>query len=740
MYNGLSLNKDILLRTMPAVRFFYLCPLLCLLGNTTALAQEYVGMPTAPASRETTDVLCDPAAFPVVPVIPELAGEETHLQADQADISREQVSVFRGNVVIQRGKAQLEADQANYHYLDETLDAEGNVRFSGAGLLITGSDAHADLKNNTASFNNARYYTSERANGTARTISLLDPYRLVLDDATYTTCEPEDPDWLMSASQVRLDRESQQGTAKHMVLRFNRVPFLYFPYVRFPISEERLSGFLNPTIGSSNKLGAQFKLPYYWNIAPNYDATFTPWYMHKRGTMLQTEFRYLHSINQGQLDVHYLPKDKGFLDEDRSAVRWQHAGQPFKNWVTHVDYSRISDTDYLLDFGNSLNATSTTHLDQQGDVTYEASNWLFKANAQAYQTISGSIPYERLPQLLFQSHLPQLDNRLHYGLDGEWVSFTHDNDIVQGDRLDIFPSVSFPLRNEAAFFIPKLAYRYTQYELEDVAPGADPSPSRSLPTVSLDSGLFFDRDTQIGSTALQQTLEPRLYYVYTPYREQDDLPIFDTQQSRFNINEPIKADFFDGADRVEDANRLTALLATRYISQNSGAELFMAGIGQVYYFDDRLVSLPAGSPQTQARSNIVATITTRPSGNWLFHYDTEWNTQTEQFDRNSAELVYDRQKKLKLKLAYRFERTVLETAEAGFDWQLNPRWRLHGSEIYDLFNERNQEAELGLRYDSCCWGVALSVKERFVTDTEPQDTSFFLELELKGLSSISTGF
>ena len=725
---------------MPDVRFYYLCSLLCLLGSKAVLAEEYVGMPTPPASGSTTEVLCDPAAFPPIPEIPEIEGEETHLQADQADVSREQVSVFRGNVIIQRGAAQLEADQANYHYLNEILDAEGNVRFTGAGLVITGTDAHADLKNNTASFNNARYYTSERANGTARKISLLDRYRLVLDEATYTTCEPDDPDWQMSASQVRLDRESQQGTAKHMVLRFNRVPFFYFPYARFPISEERLSGFLNPSIGNSNKLGAQFQLPYYWNIAPNYDATFTPWYMHKRGTMLKTEFRYLHSINQGQLRAHYLPKDEGYQDEDRSAFRWQHAGQPFKNWVTHVDFSRLSDTDYLLDFGNSLDATSTTHLDQQGDVTYEAKNWLFKVNAQAFQTISGSIPYERLPQLLFKSHLPKLDNQLHYGLDAEWVQFSNDENVVQGERFDIFPSVSFPLRNDAGFIIPKLAYRYTQYELKETIPGTDPSPSRSLPTVSVDSGLFFDRDTQIGNTALQHTLEPRLYYVYTPYRDQDELPIFDTQQSRFNINEPVKADFFDGADRVEDANRLTAMLATRYISQNSGAELFMAGIGQVYYFDDRLVTLPGGTPQTQPRSNIVALITTRPTRNWLFHYDTEWNTESEQFQRNSAELVYDRHKKLKLKLAYRYERNILETAEGGFDWQINPRWRLHGRELYDLLNERNQEAEVGLRYDSCCWAVALSVKERFVTITEPQDRSFFIELELKGLSSVRTGF
>ncbi len=725
---------------MFVVRFTFtgLCiGLFCLQSGQAA---EYVGLPNPPISTSQADELCDTRAYPIIPDIPELEQDKTDLQADEADISQEDVSVFRGKVVIRRGKARLEADHANYDYLSETLDATGSIRFTGNGMRITGTDVHADMKNNTASFNNALFYSNERANGTAQSIHLLDRYRLELYEATYTSCDPLDPDWQLSADKIHLDRESQQGTAEHMVLRFQNVPFFYFPYVRFPISEQRLSGFLYPTIGNSDKLGAQFQLPYYWNIAPNYDATFTPWYMSKRGTMLQTEFRYLHSINQGELRVDYLNQDKEYLDEERNAFRWQHAGHPFKNWSTRVDYSQVSDTDYLLDFGNSLDATSTTHLTQQGKLNYEAANWHFTANAQGYQTLSGGNPYERLPQLLFTSHLPELDNRLHYGLDGEWVLYSHDDDIVQGQRLDIYPAISLPLRNSAGFITPRLAYRYTQYELTDVTPGSETSLSRSLPTASLDSGLFFERNTRVGNTALVQTLEPRLYYVYTPYRDQDDLPVFDTQQSDFNINEPIKPDFFDGPDRVEDANRLTALLSTRYLSQDSGAELLMAGIGQVYYFEDRLVTLPGGSPQTSSRSNIIAILTSRPSSRWLFHYDTQWDTETQKFDLHTAYLHFNHTPRQTLKLAYRFERDVLETAEAGFDWQFTPRWRFHGREIYDLLNDRNQEAELGLRYDSCCWAVAFAAKERFVTDLEPLDRSFYIELELKGLSSLSTGF
>lgn len=734
------ISRDTPLRSMLAMRYTFIGLLIGLFGFQSGQAAEYVGMPNPLPSESRVDELCDPRIYPAIPELPEVEENKTHLQADEADISREHPSVFTGNVVIRRGKARLEAERANYDYLGETLDATGNIRFTGNGLLIKGTDVHADMKNNTASFNNALFYTNDRANGTAQSIQLLDQYNLELSEATYTSCDPLDPDWQLSADKIHLDRESQQGTAKNMVLRFKNVPFFYFPYVRFPISEDRLSGFLYPTIGNSDKLGAQFQIPYYWNIAPNYDATLTPWYMSKRGTMLKTEFRYLHSINQGELKVDYLNKDNEYEDKERNAFRWQHAGNPFKGWSTQVDYSQVSDTDYLLDFGNSLDATSTTHLTQQGKLKYETANWQFTANAQGYQTLSGSNPYERLPQLLFNSHLPELDNRLHYGLEGEWVLYAHEDEIVQGQRLDIYPSISLPLRNSAGFITPKLTYRYTQYDLTDETPGTDASPSRSLPTATLDSGLIFERETRVGKTALLQTLEPRLYYVYTPYRDQNDLPVFDTQQSYFNINEPIKPDFFDGPDRVEDANRVTALLSTRYISQGNGAELLMAGIGQIYYFADRRVTLPGEAIQTQSRSNIIALLTSRPSNRWRIHFDTQWNTQTDEFDVHTVDLNYSHTPRQTLKLAYRYERDVLETAEAGFDWQFTPRWRFHGREIYDIFNDHNQQAELGLRYDSCCWAVAFTARERFITDLEPLDRSLYIELELKGLSSISTGF
>lgn len=688
-----------------------------------------------------TDPLCAAEAFPDIPAIPPRSDDKTHLQADEATISRESVSTFRGDVVIQRDAIQLEADRADYRYQDDTLDARGNVRFIGDGLLITGSDAHADMKNNRASFNNARYYSAERANGRAARVRLPDPQHLELEDATFTTCNPDDPDWQISAGRVRLDRASRQGRAYDVVMEFKDIPFLYLPYLRFPIGDERMSGFLFPRFGNSDLLGSQLELPYYWNIAPNYDATFTPWYMSERGTMLKTEFRYLHRHNRGQFDVHYLPQDAGRANAERDRFRWQHQGQPGGgNWQTRVDYNSVSDRDYLLDFGNTLDSTSTSHLTQSGSLAYVAPRWQFSVRAQAFQTLLGDSPYERLPQLLFETRLPEHNRRLNYRLRGEWVRFDHpDPTEVRGSRLDLEPAISWPLRSPAAFLVPQIAWRYTAYELDNPGAGNAATLSRELPVYSLDSGLFFERETRFGGQAYTQTLEPRLYYVYAPFREQDQLPVFDTQLSQFNINEPFKADFFDGADRVEDANRLTAMLTTRFIAQQSGAEAFSAGIGQVFYFDDRRVTLPGATIRTERRSNILAQLHARPNSRWDLYADTEWNPPRQEFDKHTLRLAYQRPQRASLQLAYRFERDVLESAEGRFSWRFNPRWQLSGRRLQDILNNRNQESELGLRYDSCCWAINLLSRERFISDSVKADNSIVVELQLKGLASPASG-
>ncbi len=680
--------------------------------------------------------LCPAGGFPAIPPITPPPDERIHIAADEAGLVREGVSRLAGHVVVRREQLQLEAEQVDYDYLTGHLDARDRVRLLAPGLLITGNRITADLKTTRADVFRAAYFTTERANGEARQLHLDGPKRLDLHAATFTTCDPQNPSWQLGAGRIHLDLDSRQGTARNVVLRVADTPVFWLPWMRFPIGDKRLTGLLFPTFGNSAKHGIQIQAPFYWNIAPNYDATFTPWYMEKRGTLLRSEFRYLHRNNGGQLDADWLGNDR-LRGTERWGVHWQHRGRPARGWQTEVDYGKVSDSDYFADFGTGLNVTSTTHLQQRAALNWTGDHWEASLLAQAFQTINGSNSYERLPQLRFQSHLPERNRRLHFALGGEWVRFAHPDDVVRGDRFDLHPVVSLPVRAPAGFLVPKLGWRYTRYDLEAVSPGQPARIERSLPTASLDSGLFFERETGGGRI---QTLEPRLFYVYTPYRDQSAIPVFDTRYRPFGINEPVRENFFDGVDRIEDANRLTALLTSRWLDSHSGRERLLVSLGQIWFFADRRVTLPGEPVATGARSNLIARATYRPDDRWYLAGDLAWNPDVDDFDTYNLRVAWTRDGDHQAHLDYRNTRDRLETAEAGFAWRLSPRWRLDGRYLQDLRAAHALEKILGIRYDSCCWALGLQGRERFISDTVEPERGVYFEIELKGLSSVGTHY
>ncbi|MDZ7803884.1 LPS-assembly protein LptD [Thiohalophilus sp.] len=689
------------------------------------------------ATSETSGGLCPPASHAPLPRVEgDPDDPRTHIEADSADISLETVSVFRGAVAVRRGLRQLNADRVDYDRQQDTAHAEGNVRLLQNDLLITGAEADLDMAAGTGQVSQATYRTAENQQGRAETIRILDKYRTELDDATYTTCDIGDPDWLLSAGHIMLDNENRQGSASNVVVRFKGVPFLYLPYMRFPIGDERLSGLLYPSIGDSDQHGTRVVVPYYWNIAPQMDATLTLDHMSRRGTMLQTEFRYLTANNEGQLDWHYLPDDK-IYGEDRERVRWQHEGRADAGWSGQVEYNSVADTDHLFDFGDDLNATSTTHLQRRGQLVYNADRWQFTSLAQSHQVINGNETYQRLPQLGLTSRLPQRDNALNYHLDAQWVAFAHRDapTVPEGNRLAVEPSISLPLRAVYGFAEPRLSLHYTQYDLDPATTPSEPEQTRTVPIFSLNSGLFFERDTRIGETDLLHTLEPQLFYAYIPYRDQSAIPVFDSAFRRFNINDPFRANRFDGVDRIGDTNHLTAALTTRLLGQQTGQELLMARLAQVFYFEDRRVTLGNDALDDSRRSDIIGEFDLRPNNRWAFDSDVTWSPQDDEVTVGNARLRYSPWDSLSLAAAYRFQRDRLETSEAGFDWRLNPRWGFHGRRLYDLENRRELESVLGLRYDSCCWGLSLEAGKRFVSSDRPEENTLLLILELKGLAS-----
>jgi len=688
----------------------------------------------APAFGATLP-LCTGNRYPTIPPVVPPADDLIHVEADSASLVRNGVSHLEGHVVIRRKRLQLEADRADYDYLTGGLDARGRIRLLAPKLLVTGERIQARLRKEEADVLRARYFTTERANGRAEKLQARSPHQLYLVDATFTTCDPKAPAWELGASHIHLDRDSRQGTARNVVLRAGDVPVFWLPWIRFPLGNERLTGFLFPTFGNSDKLGLQVQTPFYWNIAPNYDATITPWYMETRGTLLRSQFRYLHQRNHGRLDADWLGTDR-VTSNKRWGLHWQHLGTLAHGWHTDVDYSKVSDSDYFNDFGASLAATSVTHLQQRAALDWSGRNWEAGLLAQAFQTINGNPTYERLPQLRIQSHYPERNRHLHFGLTGEWVRFAHPrNTAVRGDRLNLRPSLSLPVREDAGFVVPRLSWRYTRYALKNASPGQPTAIERELPTFSLDSGLFFERITGKGI----QTLEPRLFYVYTPYRDQADLPVFDTTYRSFGINEPVREDFFDGVDRVEDANRLTALLTSRWLDAATGAEKLLVSIGQIRYFADRRVTLPGQPVATRGTSDFIARAVYRPDAHWNVAGDLAWNPDIGDFETHNLRLAWTRDSEHRLHLDYRNTRDTLETADTGFVWRLTPRWRFDGRYLYDLRADLTLEKSLGVRYDSCCWAVGLRGRERFINTSVKPERSIYFEVVLKGLAGVSTG-
>lgn len=700
-----------------------------------------------PAHSQASDVensLCTAPVYQPLTVSPEQKDNQTHIQADHVTLSKQNTSVFSGNVDIRRNDLFINAGRVEFQQDNNHLKATGSVEFRTPTIKVNASDAEFYIDNDQGIINNAQYETTQRSRGTADSIKLESENLVILTNSRYTTCDPDKTDWQLSADEIKLDNENHQGYADDVVLRFKGVPLFYLPYMRFPIGEERLSGFLFPNIGSSDSHGSELLVPYYWNIKPDMDATITPWIMSKRGTMFLSEWRYLNENSAGQLELDYLGDDKEFND-DRQRARWLHRGNPSEGWSTYVDYNYVADDQHVSDFSDELEDISTTHLNRRGYIRYNSPGWSFTGNLQSYQTLSGSEPYRRLPQLTLATTELEQERKFNFNFNSELVRFEHPDEMVVGNRLDLNASVSYPVRTAATHFIPRLSLRHTQYQLEQTSAGSEDNPQRNLPIFSIDSGIVFERNTQLFGNSLIQTLEPQLYYLYVPFKDQSDLPVFDTSLYDFNINNPFVEDRFIGVDRIGDANQLTAAIATRFINQKTGNELFSARIGQVFYFKDREVTLPGGEVETNSKSNIIAEIIARPTASWYLGADMEWDIETDETANANARLAYQPGDKLHIQGTYRFARDDLKTAELGFRWRLNPRWQITARKLDDLLLEQSLESQLALRYDSCCWGLTLQWDDRNLPNFSEREKSVRLQLELKGLSSIGnrrkiTGF
>ncbi|MEO6697708.1 MAG: LPS assembly protein LptD, partial [Gammaproteobacteria bacterium] len=505
------------------------------------------------------------------------ADEATYLNADESRATHNEIFEFSGDVEVRRGNQRLNADTATYNQPRDTVEAHGNIRFEQDGLTVEGDSARLELGAGHGQIETARYGLVQRhAHGESSLLVMEDPNHTRLTQATFTTCNPGHDDWLLHASDLKLDHEKNIGEARNVWLEFKGVPFLYLPYINFPLSDQRKSGFLTPSFGTSDQVGTDIHVPYYWNIAPQRDATITTRMMSKRGVQLLGEFRYISAASGGLTNAGYVPYDN-VANKSRSFLSTHNVWNFAPRWSSELEFGYVSDKDYFGELGTSLSVASTTHLERRADATYHGDFWSFTGRAQSYQTVDESLPgsarpYQRLPQLLVNLNLPQQAYGSNTLFNGEYVHF-YRRDSVVGDRIDLQPGVSPPLKNSYGYLTPALNLRYTQYALDQQTEGSGgSSPSRILPVVSLDSGVYLERNMSWGSAALLQTLEPRLYYLYVPYRDQSSLPVFDTNLLDFSYASLFQNNRFSGPDRVGDANQIAIALTSRLLDSSTGRE------------------------------------------------------------------------------------------------------------------------------------------------------------------------
>lgn len=670
---------------------------------------------------------------------------ETDIQANDLNVEKEKVTVFEGDVVLQRSDQWMSTDKLTYTHDNEQFVTEGPVRYQDKGVRLTAKQARGDQKNDTMALKDVQYqFNQNLGNGTAEEATMKGETG-ELDQATYSTCPPGQRQWEFSANHIKIDQKTARGSATNATLRLGGVPILWLPYVSFPTDDRRRSGVLSPRIGNDQRNGIDISVPIYWNIAPNMDATFTPRWLSERGLMLGTEFRYLSERSNGILEATWLPNDD-IRHSDRGLFEFNHFTAINPSWYFSTDINNVSDRNYFADFGQSLNATSISFLGSDLGIYGRGRNWSASASLQYWQLVASpdseftddNSPFHRLPRLQASWHKP-LTPWFEFGINSELVRYERDNNLGQsvgGTRVDIQPFLRMPFSGASWFVTPEIAWRYTRYSDVDASllvPGADTSPNRSLPIVSLDAGMVFEREMKWGSENYLQTFEPRFYYLYVPYRNQDQFPVFDTRDLTFDWPALFRTNRFGGADRQSDANQATIAFTTRFYEQASGRERFSASLGRITYFEAPQVI--GSTPQSKDGSAWVAQFDWTVSDNWNLGLVQHWDPGNQQNLLTGARSQVRWGNGGLFNAAYRYRRDSLEQTDFSFRIPVKQSWNLVGRWNYSIRDDSSLESMLGVEWKSCCVALRVLGRQYVRSFSEKSNFGLYVELELNGLGS-----
>ena len=643
-------------------------------------------------------------------------------------------------VEVNKGGLNLKADKAIYRNLEDEIDATGNVSLRRNGDCYSGDKISFQLDANSGFILNPVYrLLLSNAQGSAERVDFESQQRSIITKGTYSTCEGLDPDWYLQVDTLKLDTGLDTGVAGKSTLFFKGVPILSAPSflpLSFSLSGARQSGFLPPVFGASSKGGTEITTPYYLNIAPNRDFTVYPKYIQRRGLQLGLEGRYLGETYAGETSVEGLLDDQQ-TGRNRYAVTSAHEQKVTPEFIFSWNVNTASDDNYPTDFSHSIAKTSQRLLLRELNASYFGSFWnlaIRNTNYQVLQDVSSPIarPYDRLPQISF--HAEQFDVAgFDWALDTSFTRFWHPS-LVRGNRTIVNPQLSYPIVQPGFFIVPKVALHATDYQLENQTPGKRTSFQRTLPTFSVDSGLIFERQSTFFGDALTQTLEPRLFYVNTPFRDQQALPNFDSALSDFNFAQMFSPNRFTGQDRIGDSNQVTAALTSRFIEVD-GEERAKLTIGQRFYFNSQLVTL--NQTVNDRRSDLLIAASGRLSKELSAETSLQINQSNHQAVMSNYGLSWRPADKKVLNLEYRYQRATLEQIDFSAQWPLADRWYAVARSNYSTRDKKLVEGLVGFEYKADCWSLRL-VAQRFSTTSINNTSAFFVQLELNGLSKIGS--
>lgn len=700
----------------------------------------------------------DTAAY--LPPAPSLRGpqkQETrgalYLRADRLEGVPEKRIEASGKVELRTRRETVLADWLQYDVPEDEIHAKGDVTLRKGLDWISGPEVKYKRDRETGWFDAPKFFISEnQSHGEAKEIRFAGPDMYEATNAQYTSCVAPNNDWYLRSDEIEVDKLRKVGTAHDAKVYFLDVPVMYAPWLEFPLSNERKSGFLTPTIGSTQTRGFEFAAPYYFNLAPNYDLTVTPRIMTKRGLMLAGQGRYLFPQSNGEVISEVVPDDR-----QTGTFRWAFAAkhnEQFLPWLSgYYNYNRVSDNTYLADFADRVAVTSQKTLPMEGGFNLNYGPWSGLVRTQMFQTLQDpnpaaavQPPYNMLPQV--KAALTESDwMGLTWNGTAEFVNFSQAALTPHGYRSTLYPGVRWTRQGSAWFVSVHGAVAGWQYNLNQPNPGmTSANQGVAVPIGSVDSGLIFERDWDIFGRSFIQTLEPRAMYTYIPFRSQNALPVFDTVQDDFNFTQLFSENRFIGGDRVGDANQLALAVTSRILDPATGGERFRLAVGQRFYFEDQQVNLPGSTPQLAGSSDFLVGAEGRVAEAWsligLMQYDFG-SSQTNRFNLGTR---YNPAPGKVVSLTYRYSRELvdqvggqseLKQTYLAAQWPIWTNWTFMGAWNYSLPDRKTLEAVVGLEYNGDCWALRV-VGQQLITTTETTTRSIFVQLELNGLARVGT--